>query len=79
MPGRVFAPDKAELLQDSSDLTRIACGTMVHLAVAAADLLARDGISARVPHHASSTPLDATGIADRARKVLARKVLGRKA
>ena len=51
---------------------------MVHLAVAAADLLASDGISARVLNHASSTPLDATGIADRARKVLARKVLGRK-
>ena len=78
VPGQVFAPEKAELLQDGSDLTLIACGTMVHLAVAAADLLASDGISARVLNHASTTPLDATGIADRARKVLARKVLGRK-
>ena len=55
---RVFRPGKAELVRRGGDVTLAACGTTVHLAVAAADLLAREGVSARVLNISTLNPLD---------------------
>ncbi|MCU0905981.1 MAG: transketolase family protein [Rhodobacteraceae bacterium] len=62
-PGRSFRMGRAERLRDGGDLTIIAIGTMVHLAVAAADLLAADGIRAAVLNHATLMPLDDAAMA----------------
>lgn len=59
---RVFRPGVAELVRDGSDVAVIACGTAVHLAVAAADLLAAEGVSARVLNMATLAPLDGAAI-----------------
>lgn len=56
--GRVFRAGKAELVCAGNDLTIIACGTTVHLAAAAAGLLAAEGICARVLNMATINPLD---------------------
>jgi len=45
-------------LLDGSDLTFVTTGLMTAQALAAADLLAQDGISARVVHLATIKPLD---------------------
>lgn len=58
VPNRVFRAGKAEVLREGGDVTLIGCGTTVHLAVVAADLLAREGISARVLNMATLNPLD---------------------
>lgn len=58
VPNRVFRAGKAELVREGHDVALIACGTTVHLAVAAADLLAQSGISARVLNMATINPLD---------------------
>ena len=55
---RVFRPGIAEVVRDGDDVALIACGTTVHLAVAAAELLAAEGISARVLNMATLNPLD---------------------
>lgn len=55
---RVFRPGKAELLRDGTDLALLACGTTVHLALAAADALAGEGIAARVLNMSTLNPLD---------------------
>lgn len=59
----VFEIGKAETLVEGSDATIIANGTMVHRAVAAAKILAAEGISARVVNMATVNPLDETAIA----------------
>lgn len=59
---RKFQPGKAELVRDGSDVTLIACGTMVHLAVQAATALQAEGISARVLNMATISPLDEAAI-----------------
>ncbi|MDV7144854.1 transketolase C-terminal domain-containing protein [Tropicimonas sp. TH_r6] len=59
---RTFEPGKAELVRDGSDLTIIACGTMVHLAVGAAEILAAEGVLARVLNHSTINPLDEAAI-----------------
>lgn len=59
---RVFRMGKAEGVRDGNDVTIVACGTTVHLAVGAADLLAAEGISARVLNMATINPLDETAI-----------------
>jgi transketolase len=61
--GRTFRPGKAELLRQGNDVTLIACGTTVHLAVSAAEALRRDGISARVLNMATISPLDEAAVA----------------
>lgn len=66
VPNRVFRPGKAELLRDGSDLAILACGTTVHLAAAAAEVLARDGISARLLNVSTLNPLDEAAILDAA-------------
>lgn len=53
-----FAIGKGCQLRDGSDLTFITTGMMTAQAVAAADLLAGQGISARVVHIATIKPLD---------------------
>ncbi len=58
VPNRVFRAGRAEVLRDGDDVTLIACGTTVHLAVAAAELLAREGVSARVLNMATINSLD---------------------
>ena len=57
-----FEIGKAETLVEGSDAAIIANGTMVHRAVAAAKLLAIDGISARVVNMATISPLDEAAI-----------------
>jgi transketolase len=54
----IFEIGKAETLVHGDDLAIIANGTMVHRAVAAAGLLTKDGISARVVNMATIAPLD---------------------
>jgi transketolase len=53
-----FEVGRAATLRDGSDITLIATGIMVERALDAADLLARDGISARVLNMATIRPLD---------------------
>ena len=58
IPNRVFRPGVAEVLHQGDDVAIIACGTTVHLALAAAKLLAKEGVSARVMNMATLNPLD---------------------
>ncbi len=58
IPNRVFRPGVAEVVHQGDDLAIIACGTTVHLALAAAKLLAEEGVSARVMNMATLNPLD---------------------
>lgn len=59
---RRFQAGKAEVVRQGSDVTLVACGTMVHLAVQAAADLQAEGISARVLNMASINPLDGASI-----------------
>ena len=63
----VFAIGKGETLRDGGDLAIIANGTLVHRALAAADVLAEEGIAARVINMASIAPLDTDLIAEAAK------------
>lgn len=60
--GHVFELGKANLLRDGSDVTLIANGTLTHRAMAAAAMLARRGISARVLNMATVRPIDSAAI-----------------
>ena len=60
---RDFQPGKARLMRDGSDVTILATGTLVHLALAAADILSGEGVSARVFSVHTLTPLDTDAIA----------------
>ena len=55
---RVFRVGQAETVRQGKDVTLIACGTMVHLAAAAADALKAEGVTARVLNMATINPLD---------------------
>lgn len=66
LPNRVFRAGRAELVRAGSDVAIIACGTVVHLAAQAADLLAGAGISARVLNMATINPLDEAAVAEAA-------------
>lgn len=57
-PGHVFEPGKANLLRDGDAVTLIANGTLTHRMVKAADLLAAQGIQARVLNMATVRPID---------------------
>ena len=63
-----FEIGKASVLRDGSDLTIIANGVMVARALAAAELLAADGIRARVLNMATVRPLDRDAIVAAARE-----------
>lgn len=77
--GRVSAPQvhpedfdfevgRAYVLREGADVTLAACGIMVSQALAAADLLAEEGIAAEVIDVATIKPLDAATIVGSARK-----------
>ncbi|WP_448059720.1 transketolase family protein [Cellulomonas hominis] len=57
-PGYQFVPGKATTLRDGSDITVVATGTVVSRALDAADLLAAEGVSARVLAMPTIKPLD---------------------
>lgn len=62
IPGYSFELGKASLLKDGSDVTIIAVGMMVQMALKAADILAADGISARVLDMHTIKPLDEAAV-----------------
>ncbi len=63
-----FRIGKAACLRDGSDVTLIACGTLVARALAAARLLAGSGIEARVLNMATVRPIDRQAIVEAARE-----------
>ena len=71
---RIFGDDhsftigKGQVIRQGDDLTIIACGTEVARALAAADLLAGDGIRARIVNMATIKPIDADLVAACARE-----------
>ena len=54
-----FEIGKGRILRDGDDVTIVACGAEVARALAAADMLAEDGISARVVNMPTIKPIDA--------------------
>ncbi len=62
-----FVIGQAQVLQNGRDLTLIACGTMVHEALAAADLLKAAGVSTRVLNMPTIKPIDQAAILEAAR------------
>jgi transketolase len=61
-PGHVFRPGKADMLRDGDALTLIANGTLTHRMMKAADILAREGIEARVLNMATVRPIDVEAV-----------------
>ena len=57
-PGDSFKIGKANTLRDGKDLTIFACGQMVSEALSACDILAKDGIKARVINLHTTKPID---------------------
>lgn len=66
-PGYEFALGRAAMLRDGTDVTIAATGLMVQRAVAAADMLAGQGVSARVLDVHTIKPLDTEAIIAAAR------------
>ena len=60
--GPRFELGRADRLRDGSDVTLIACGLLVEPTLRAAELLAAEGVSARVLNMATLKPLDETAI-----------------
>ncbi len=60
--GHVFQPGKANLLRDGDAVTLIANGTLTHRMMKAADLLAAEGIRARVLNMATVRPVDVEAV-----------------
>jgi transketolase len=60
--GHVFQPGKANLLRDGDAVTLIANGTLTHRMMKAADLLAAEGIAARVLNMATVRPIDVEAV-----------------
>ena len=65
-PDHVFRIGHAARLRQGDDVTIIANGVLVHRALAAATILAADGIEARVLDMATASPIDREAIADAA-------------
>jgi transketolase len=61
-----FRIGRAEVLRQGSDIAIIANGTLVHRALAAAEALAAEGISARVVNMSTVSPIDIAVIAEAA-------------
>jgi transketolase len=53
-----FQIGKSVVMREGTDVTIVACGTMVEQALLAADILASDGISAEVINNSTIKPLD---------------------
>lgn len=62
-----FRIGKAEMLRQGDDIAILANGTLVHRALAAAEVLAAEGISARVVNMSTVSPIDAEAIAEAAK------------
>lgn len=60
--GAPFELGKAHQLRDGNDITLIACGLMVEPVLRAADVLAAEGVSARVLNMATIKPLDEAAV-----------------
>ncbi|MBN1286378.1 MAG: transketolase family protein [Anaerolineae bacterium] len=67
-PGHTFAWGKGELLREGADVTLFGTGLMTGKCMAAAEILAKDGIPAEVIHLASIKPIDRALIAQSVRK-----------
>ena len=67
-PEHRFKPGRISTLRDGGDVTIAAIGTMVSRALAAADILHREGISARVLNVSSLRPFDEATILRAARE-----------
>ncbi|RYB95981.1 transketolase family protein [Ciceribacter ferrooxidans] len=67
-PGHQFELGKANLLRDGDDLTLIANGTLTHRMMKAADILAAEGIEARVLNMATVRPIDVAAVVAAARE-----------
>ncbi|WP_114560473.1 transketolase family protein [Desertihabitans aurantiacus] len=67
-PDLVLEPGRATVLREGDDVTLIANGTVVWRTLAAAELLAADGISARVLSMTSVSPLDTDAVVRAARE-----------
>lgn len=65
-PSPAFAPGKAEVLREGAEVAILANGVMVHRAIAAAELLSGEGVSARVVNMSWMNPLDTAAIVDAA-------------
>jgi transketolase len=65
--GPRFRLGRADCLRDGDDVTLVACGLMVERSLRAAELLERDGISARVLNMATIRPLDVDALEAAAR------------
>jgi transketolase len=63
-----FEIGKGTIVRDGTDVTIVACGAQVARACEAADLLAQDGVSARVVNMATLKPIDAELLATCARE-----------
>lgn len=63
-----FELGKASRLRDGGDVTLIACGVLVAVALEAANLLANEGISARVLDMATIKPIDREAVLAAARE-----------
>ena len=63
-----FRPGKGAVLREGTDAVIVACGIMVHEALAAAQLLAQEGIDAAVIDPITVKPLDETLIREYAEK-----------
>ena len=59
---RSFMPGTARLMRRGGDVTILAMGTLVHLALTAAEILAAEGIEARVYSAHTLMPLDETAV-----------------
>jgi len=57
-----FELGRASVLRDGDDVTLFAAGVMVHEALVAADMLAKEGVSARVADMATIKPIDADAV-----------------
>lgn len=67
LPNYRFEIGRAACLRDGSDVTLVACGTLVPRALAAAQQLAAVGIQARVLNMATVRPIDQTALVTAAR------------
>ena len=63
-----FSLAKAQVLRHGTDLTIVACGTMVYQSLMAAELLEKQGIEAEVINAAVIKPLDTITVTSSARK-----------
>jgi len=67
-PDDPYVIGRANTMRDGSDVTIIACGIMVQHALLAAELLAKDGLSARVVNLHTIKPVDRAAIVRAARE-----------